>query len=535
VPTSVLIGLRYLSATRNANAPSVITLISVFAVAIGVTALIVVLAVMGGFEADLRDKILGAKAHVLVTGPDRGPMDDAAAVLAAADAHAEVVGASPFIESELLISSPTNYTGVILRGIDPTRIGSTSNLPDDIVDGRLAWLDDPEAARPQRDPLMDRTDALNGEAEALLREARELREELEALERQAGIEGSGAVGQGGDAADTAADADADAEGSAAAAPDRPRRSPMPALPPPVSAQGGDGRPSAMPGLPTPTASNTTPSGLTPLPGPGARRVPGVILGSELRDTLNVVVGETVELVNPDGPVGPTGPVPTVRRFRVVGVFYTGLYEFDHRMAYTTIPDARALLNLGATEISGVEMRVARMDRADEVRVSLASTLDADAYEVFDWKQLNASLFDALLLERFVMGLLLMIIVLVASFAIINVLIMVVIQKGAEIAILRSMGCTKRTITGIFVVQGVSIGVIGTALGAILGLGLVAWLELVGFPLDPEVYYIDQVPVEIDVIEIVAVLAGAVTVSLLATLYPSMQAARLDPASGLRYE
>lgn len=521
--TSFLIGLRYLSATRNAKAPSVITLISVFAVAIGVTALIVVLGVMGGFEADLRDKILGAKAHVLVTGPDRGPMDDGATVLAAADAHADVVGASPYIESELLISSPTNYTGVILRGIDPARIGQTSELPDDIVDGRLEWLEDPEASRPARDPLLEQSDALNGEAEALLREARELREQIEALE--AASSGSADEPTAGASAD-------DGSGDAAA---QPRRSPMPPLPPPRGTADDDEQPSAMPGLPTPTASNATPSGLTPLPRPGARRVPGLILGSELRDTLNVEVGETVELVNPDGPVGPTGPVPTVRRFRVVGVFYTGLYEFDHRMAYTTLDDARALLDLGQTEISGVEIRVARMDRAGEVRVSLETTLDPDAHEVFDWKQLNASLFDALLLERFVMGLLLMIIVLVASFAIINVLIMVVIQKGAEIAILRSMGCTKSVITGIFVVQGVSIGVIGTALGALLGLGLVTWLQVVGFPLDPEVYYIDRVPVEIDAIEIVAVLVGAITVSLLATLYPSMQAARLDPASGLRYE
>lgn len=271
--------------------------------------------------------------------------------------------------------------------------------------------------------------------------------------------------------------------------------------------------------------------------PDRRIIPGVIIGTELQESLNVLVGDTIDIINPDGPLGPTGPIPEVQKFRVVGVFYSGLYEFDHRLIYITIDDARDLLNMEGDEVTGVEVRVERMDSAGYVGRSIGSALECEqnGCEVKDWMELNSNLFAALQLEKVVMGLLLMCIVLIASFAIVCVLTMIVIQKGSEIAILRSMGTPSRGILRIFVVQGATMGGVGTALGAMLGLGITTYLQTQGYPLDPEVYYIDQVPVEVDWTEIVAVVVGAVSISLLATLYPSMQAARLDPADGLRNE
>jgi lipoprotein-releasing system permease protein len=554
------IGLRYLVSTRDARRPSIITIISMVAVAVGVASLIVVLAVHGGFEGDLRNKILATKAHVLVTGESYAPIDDPTAALNLLDEQRHVLGAAPFIESELLITSRTNYTGVVLRGIDPERVGRTSDLPSSIREGQFDWLMDPAAAQraaPRRlgDPEID----------AMLRRLDELEEALEDLngsgnaladgsargalvERPFDREAAGGAGRSAD------DATAAIEGSA---PLRSGAMPGLAAPGATAEEVQAMQRSAMPGLALPGTSaqelqqqqQRERQGLPPLPGPDVnagtyprpapvRELPGMILGTEMMEVLHVGVGDVVELVSPDGPIGPTGPTPTVRRFRVVAAFYTGLYEFDSHMAYITLEEARRFLMMGESEVTGIEVRVDNPDHVDSIRPALEAALSEaqlTGLELRDWKQLNSSLFSALMLEKLVIGLLVMIIVLVASFAIVCVLIMVVIQKGAEIAILRTIGTSQWGIVSIFVVQGTAIGVLGTAVGATIGLGLVWFAQTNGIPLDPEVYYIDQVPLEIHTGDVVAILAGAVASSMLATLYPSVQAARLTPAAGLRYE
>lgn len=593
MPFEWLIGTRYLAETRGTGAPSVITFISVGAVSVGVAALIFVLAILGGFEGDLRNKILGTKAHLLVTGPSSRELVDFDQVLGMLDAIDTVRGASPFVESDVMVASASNYSGIVLRGIDRERLVTTSDMAEYMVEGRLEWLDDPnaalEAARAEgaavdMEELRERAEALRRQSEEL-GEARdrlaEARERLEAVVGEQLGDGSGAAhpvvdGAGPDDKPGLDDGDAQGSGVGGTVAELPppgdpqagsrRRVGPPPLeervgagvagadadrrvgPPPLSARladaaadtdasegSGEGSAEGSGGVP---AAGAIARGPAPLE-PGSRRVlPGIIIGTELRDTLHVDIGDQVQIINPDGDMGPTGPIPRAWPYRVVGVFYSGLYEYDNTMVYTTLAESRRFLNVLPEVVTGIEVRIDQIEDAPRVGASIEAALASggrDDVKVATWMELNSRLFSALMLEQLVIGLLLMIIVLVASFAIVCVLIMIVIQRADEIAILRSMGAPASSIRWIFVVQGMSIGIAGTVIGLAIGLGLVAYLVYVGYPLDPNVYYIDRVPVESSWVEVVAVTVGALAISAVATLLPSMQAARLDPAAALRHE
>lgn len=552
-----LIGTRYLGATRRRGAPSAITITSVAAVAIGVFLLIPVLAILNGFEGDLRDKILGTKAHLLITGDSVHVLPEYEHTLAVVQGTEGVIGASAFIESDVMIASATNYSGVVVRGIDPETVVLSSDLDTYMVEGELGWLADPQLAlqhqlgeanaqfgnRSELDALEARAAELR---EALERENAEMedsRARLEAVirEQMADIEGSADAPSA--EADGSGPTDGSGEGSADAADASPRRVGPPSLeermeerrvgPPSLEERMEERRVG-----PPPLAerdSGVGPPGLAP---PTGRTLPGILIGTELRDSLHVDLGSQLQLINPDGDMGPTGPMPRAWPFRVAGVFHTGLYEYDNTMVYVLLPTAARFLNVEPGAASGIEVRVANMDRTEPVAAGLETALAAASVSnvsVATWVELNRQLFSALALEQLVIGLLLMIVVLVASFAIVCVLIMIVIQRSDEIAILRSMGATRGDVQRIFFVQGMSIGVSGTAIGVAIGLGLIAVLVYVGIPLDPNVYYIDRVPVESSWLEVLAIVAGALAISAVATLFPSLQAARLDPAAALRHE
>ncbi|HVY40741.1 MAG TPA: ABC transporter permease [Polyangia bacterium] len=263
-------------------------------------------------------------------------------------------------------------------------------------------------------------------------------------------------------------------------------------------------------------------------------LPGILLGDELyQHVLRVFVGSDVDIACPMCGVGPMGPMPKLKEFRVAGHFYSGMYEFDSKLAYIALPEAQKFLNMPG-EITGIEVRTTTPDAARAVADEIARRL-GPGYEVRSWEELNRGLFTALKLEKVAMFVVLTFIALVASFSIVSNLIMLVTEKAREVAILKSMGARDGAILRVFFAEGLYIGLLGLGLGLVLGIGGCLLLSHYGLPLDPDVYYIQRLPVVMRASEIAAVNLAALGLCCLATLYPAMLASRMRPVDGLRYE
>ena len=417
----LFISLRYLLAKRRQAFISLITLISMAGVALGVTALIVVLAVMNGFQEDLRERILGVTSHVVV-GSYQGAIANYREVSEQVQEEAGVEAATPFIYTQVMISSGQASSGAILRGIDPATAGAVIRLDSNLTAGTL--------------------DDLNTAA--------------------------GTTGTAG-----AADAEDPAR-------------------------------------------------------------PGLILGVELANRLGVAVNGWVTLITPGGRITPLGRMPKNQMFRIVGLFKSGMYEYDNTLAYTSLQTAQKFLGGGDTA-TGVELRVTDIYSASSISERLRQRLTFPLW-VRDWVQMNHNLFSALKLEKVVMFIILTLIVLVAAFNIVSSLIMLVMEKTRDIAILKAMGATTASIRKIFVLEGLMIGIVGTALGLLGGFGLCTLLKNYQFiELPRDVYYISTLPVHLQPLDVVVIAISAVTICLIATVYPSFQAARLNPVEALRYE
>lgn len=263
--------------------------------------------------------------------------------------------------------------------------------------------------------------------------------------------------------------------------------------------------------------------------------PGIVLGASLADRLGLFPGRQVTVVSFQGAeLTPTGIQPQMRLYEVTGLFETGLYQYDTKFAYVELASAQSLLRMGDA-VTGVEFNVRDPWRSGEVADRLEEALGFP-YRVEDWQRQNASLFSALKLEKFAMGIILLLIVLVASFNIVSTLIMVVTDKVREIGILRTMGLTAKDITRVFVLQGVVIGIVGTALGTGLGLLLSALLDRYEFiTLPGDVYFVDRLPVDVNVPDVLIIVLASLAISLLATLYPSRRAADYTPVEAIRHE
>lgn len=418
----LLIGLRYLRAKRKSTFISIITFISTAGVALGVMALIVVLAVMTGFEEDLTDKILGTNAHVVVMSTS-GAINDYPSVMNKMKSVQGVVAATPFIYSQVMLSNGPNVSGVVLRGIEPETDIQVTNLSKSIVEGKLAGLDK-ESSSSMESPAM----------------------------------------------------------------------------------------------------------------------PGIIIGKELAKNLNIFVGDTLNVVSPQGNITPFGMVPKTKRFRVAGLFNTGMFEYDSTLAYIGLRQAQDFLSLDKA-VTGIQLKVKDVYQSDKI----ANVINQGfGYEYFarDWMQMNKNILFALKTEKMVMFIILTLIVLVAAFGIASTLFMVVMEKTKDIAILKSMGATGASIMKIFVLEGLIIGVAGTVVGVLSGLLIAHNLEfivdlvktLTGFELfSRDVYYLDHFPSKVVPRDVLLISVTAIFISFVATLYPSWQGSRLPPAEALRYE
>lgn len=263
--------------------------------------------------------------------------------------------------------------------------------------------------------------------------------------------------------------------------------------------------------------------------------PGIIVGDELARRLGLFVGSRANLLSPAGQKGAAGYSPRIRPFEVVGIFKTGMFEYDSSLAFVSLGAARDVLGLPPGFLSGIEITVRDLFRADETAIRLAEELGAPFY-VRTWMDMNANLFAALKLEKIGMFILLAMVVLIGSFSIVTSLVMLVMEKTRDIAVMMSMGATRGMIRRIFMLQGSIIGLVGTLLGYGFGLGLGWLLKRYRFIKLPEnVYTLDHLPISITLSDVLIVGASAMLLCFLATLYPARQAARLEPAEALRYE
>ncbi len=269
---------------------------------------------------------------------------------------------------------------------------------------------------------------------------------------------------------------------------------------------------------------------------------GIVLGAELARALNVFPGDKVVLLTPQGNITPAGVMPRIKQFTVVGIFEAGMFEYDSGLALIHLQDAQKLLRLG-DDVSGVRLKLDDMLRAPFVTRALTRSLKGDFY-LTDWTQSHANFFRAVTIEKPMMFLILLLIVAVAAFNIVSTLVMAVTDKQADIAILRTLGARPGSIMKIFIVQGAFIGVFGTLLGFVSGVLLALNLETVvpvieriaGVDLFPaDVYYISKLPSKLVWSDVAIITGVSLLISLVATLYPSWRASRIQPAEALRYE
>lgn len=263
-------------------------------------------------------------------------------------------------------------------------------------------------------------------------------------------------------------------------------------------------------------------------------LPAVIVGSELSKQIGVQPGDVVNLVSPQGKLTPLGRVPNSREYKVTAIFESGMYEYDSSLVYVSLKEAQDFLGMG-NRVTGIEVKVEDIYKADQIGETVSEKLGYP-YWTKDWKQMNRSLVSALKLEKMTMFVILTMIVLVGALNIISTLVMVVMEKTRDVAILRAMGATAKSIMAVFMLQGLLVGVVGTLAGLGSGLTICHILEKYKFiKLPSDIYYLSTLPVRVEMTDVLFVTMAAVVLSFLGTIYPSWHASRLNPVEALRYE
>jgi len=406
----LFIGSRYLRARQKQAFISLITILSISGVMVGVMALIVVIAVMAGFESDLKARILGVESHIVVM-KHGGQFTGKSELIKSIENIKGVSAASPFVYTQIMLKSSSGVSGAVLKGVDPKSAGRiVKNLKADLL------------------------------------------QKNEISEQNTGY----------------------------------------------------------PNI-----------------------VPGIILGKELARNLGVSVSDMIYLISPTGIISPIGHLPSMKQFVVKGLFESGIHDYDGSFAYVNIIDAQKILRMGDA-ITGIEVRVDDIDLARKIAEKIVNAIGFP-YWTRDWTQMNKNLFSALKLEKTVMFIILTLIVLVAAFNIASTLIMMVMEKTRDIAILKAMGATDKSIRKIFVFKGMIIGSVGTSLGVCAGYFLCKLLEKYKFiDLPGDVYYITTLPVRLIGFDVLMIASAALVICFLATLYPAHQASKLNPVEAIRH-
>ena len=506
VSYSLQIGLRYLRSKKRA-AVSMITLISIIGVALGVAALLAVLSITTGFEESFRDKVLGVNAHVLILKYGR-EFREYPEVVDSVGKMPEVAGVAPFSINEMMLTKGDRRAVVLVKGVTPEGVNTVLDLPQQMVAGDLGDLRR-AGATPNRDPRVvpeDDWDWLRAIKDRQKEDSPRVRRQQTIWEEDRAREEA-----------------------------RKPKIGKVAKPSEIEAilEELDDDDLELPEDPSWEARLSMGGGQEPL-----EALPGVIVGKTLATDLGLEVGDRVRMISPLAALGMTlsgtGATATrSREFKVIGVFQAGFQEYDSGLVYTDLYEAQRLFDEG-DNVTGVELRVFDLDTSQ----ALARRIEQDlggAFHTLDWSELNRNLFTALEVQKIALTLVIATIIFVAAFNVIATLIMIVLEKKREIAILKAMGATDATVLGVFMVQGVVVGVVGTVLGVLVGGGIIVYLDRIRFPLDPKVYLIDHLPVVLSPTVFLVTIGIALLICTVSTIAPSWWAARMLPVEGLRYE
>ena len=415
LPYELFVGLRYTRAKRKNHFISFISMTSMVGIALGVAALIIVLSVMNGFQAELRSRILGVASHIEIT-ENTNKLSNWESLAEQVDAQPNVEASAPYVMAQGMLSYGQAVQGALVRGVLPNQENAVADLGKNMREGQLS-------------------DLVSGEF-------------------------------------------------------------------------------------------------------------NIILGADLAYSLGVNVGDKVVLMAPQGQFTPTGVIPRIKQFNVVGLFQIGMYEYDAGLALIHIEDAAKLCRMG-DKVSGLRLKINNLFDAPAMTAELSNKLTPlGAYYITDWTQQHANFFKAIQLEKRVMFIILTLIVAVAAFNIVSTLVMAVTDKRADIAIMRTLGASPKSIMQIFIIQGALIGIIGTFFGAILGIVIALNIDTI-IPfienlfhvqfLSKEVYYISELPSKLEWNDTITIVMVSIVLSLIATLYPSYKASKINPAEALRYE
>lgn len=544
------LALRYLSSKKRASV-SVGTAFATLGVMLGVSALSIVMSVTGGFQEQFREKVLGVNAHVLVLKysvdfheyrtvmkgvegmqveypciPSPHALWPLMTKLCSRTVH--VTGVAPFTINPMMVThADRTATGVLLKGVDPDRMPQVLDLPKHILPGgsldglRRAGAKPPEGHVESNKPRLDyddnnpnivvpeHTEQTEQHRDVLPGGKRSLFAEIEHNLGDAGAAPL-AVAKANDALPDFSDA-----GIAGS----------------VVPQGG--YKSVLPDV------DVLPDSIDPDPCKSPEQVaklPGAVIGRTLAKQLGVDIGDCVQITSPTIGVmfGAQTRPPIAKQFRVIAMFEAGFDQYDSKLVYTDLYEAQAFYDQGDS-VTGIEMKVDDIDHTQEVVEAIDGRLQNGVYHTMDWMDLNHGLFTALLIQQIGMSVVLALIIVVAAFTVIATLIMVVLDKKKEIALLKAIGMSDFSVLRVFLYQGGLIGIVGTVAGLALGYACCKGLLAYGFPLDPKVYFISRLPVLVRPTEFAITGVVSIVICLLATVFPAYYAASLRPADGLRAE